>query len=150
MTSALARRAPWLLALLIAVAACHAPQEGATVDAPISMQLHYLEIVTTEPDATCSTLAAQHGVTFSEPDADLGGARIADLAGGGRISIRAPMAEHETPVVRPYRLVDDIGAALREAESAGGQIAMPATVIEGQGQFAIYMQGGIQHGLWQL
>lgn len=33
----------------------------------------------------------------------------------------APMSEVEEPVVRPYLLVDDIGAAVRMAEEAGIQ-----------------------------
>ncbi len=60
------------------------------------------------------------------------------------------MAEHESPVVRPYMWVDDIEAALIAAEAAGGTITMGATDFAGQGQFAIYILGGIQHGILQL
>ena len=115
--------------------------------APLVTQ--YLEIVTPEVDATCRALEAMHGVTFSAAVPELGNARTADVAGGGRIGVRAPMAEHETPVVRPYLLVDDINAAIAEAESAGGEVALPRTEIPGQGAFAIYFLGGIQHGLWE-
>lgn len=114
-----------------------------------SMQIQYLEIVTPEADATCATLSAVHGVTFGDPVPTLGNARLASLASGGRISVRAPMAEHETPVVRPYVLVDDIEAAIAAAEAAGAEFAMKATPLPGEGTFAIYMLGGIQHGLWQ-
>lgn len=114
-----------------------------------TMQIQYLEIVSSDADATCATLAAVHGVTFSDPKPALGNARVASLATGGRISVRAPMAEHETPVVRPYALVDDIAAAIESAEAAGAQFAMYATELPGEGTFAIYMLGGIQHGLWQ-
>ncbi|MCI5048680.1 MAG: hypothetical protein MRY59_14365 [Aquisalinus sp.] len=114
-----------------------------------TVQVQYLEIVTPEVDATCAALAAQHGVTFSEPEPMLGNARVADLAGGGRIGVRAPMREDEEPVVRPYTLVEDIEAAIKAAEEAGGEFAMRATEIPGQGTFAIYFLGGIQHGLWQ-
>ena len=61
------------------------------------MQLHYLEIVTPEVDATCATDAQLHGVTFGEPEPGLGNARIAALAGGGMIGVRAPMHETEKP-----------------------------------------------------
>ena len=113
------------------------------------MQIHYLEIVTPDVDATCGALAKLHGVTFSEPEAALGNARTAEIAGGGRIAVRAPMAEAEEPVVRPYVLVDDIEAAAEAAVAAGGEIAHPPMEIPGHGKFAIYIQGGIHHGLWQ-
>lgn len=114
------------------------------------MLIQYLEVVTPDVDATCNALAKLHGVSFGQPDAGLGNARTAALKDGGRIGVRAPMAEHEQPIVRPYILVADIAAAVSAAEAAGGQIAMPSTEIAGQGKFAIYILGGIQHGLWQL
>ena len=113
------------------------------------MNVHYLEIVTQDLDATCDALEKLHGVSFSEPDPGLGNARTAALHGGGRIGVRAPMHAEEQPVVRPYLLVDDIEAAVEAARAAGGEIAMAATEIPGQGRFAIYFLGGIQHGLWQ-
>jgi predicted enzyme related to lactoylglutathione lyase len=33
---------------------------------------------------------------------------------------------------------------------AGGQVAVPPMDIPGLGRFAIYLQGGNDHGLWQL
>ncbi len=48
-----------------------------------TMQIHYLEIVTKEVDAVCAAYAAANGVQFGEPDAGLGKARTAPLAGGG-------------------------------------------------------------------
>lgn len=114
------------------------------------MRVQYLEIVTPDVDATCSALAALHGAEFTEPDAGLGAARTAKLASGGRIGVRAPMHDQEEAVVRPYVLVDDIEAAVEKARAAGAEIAMAATEIPGQGRFAIYFQGGIQYGLWQL
>ena len=59
------------------------------------------------------------------------------------------MRDTEAPVVRPYLLVDDIEAAVKAAADAGAEIAMPAMEIPGQGRFAIYLLGGIDHGLWQ-
>ena len=114
------------------------------------MQVHYLEIVTPDVDATCGALEKLHGVSFSAPEAELGNARTAELAGGGLIGVRAPMHEMEEPVVRPYVLVDDIKAAAEAAEAAGGEIAHPPMEIPGHGKFAIYIQGGIHHGLWEL
>ena len=114
------------------------------------MQLQYLEIVTPDVDATCTTYARVHGVTFGPPEPGLGNARTAALRGGGRIGVRAPMHESEQPVVRPYVLVDDIEAAAKAAAEAGAVIAHPPMEIPGHGKFAIFIQGGIQHALWQL
>lgn len=114
------------------------------------MLVQYLEIVTPDVDATCAALEQLHGVSFGEAVAEFGNARTAALESGGRIGVRAPMAEHEEPVVRPYVLVDDIESAVTTAEAAGAEIAMPPTEIPGDGKFAIYILGGIQHGLWQL
>ena len=114
------------------------------------MQIHYLEIVTKEVDAVCAAYTAANGVQFGEPVAGLGNARTAALLGGGMVGVRAPMHESEEPVVRPYWLVDDIKAAVAAAVEVGGEIAHPPMEIPGHGTFAIYIQGGIHHGLWQL
>ncbi len=91
------------------------------------VKVEYLEIVTDAVDVTCEALGEAQGVTFGEPIAELGNARTADLRGGGRIGVRAPMSPNETPIVRPYALVDNIAAAVKAAEAAGGEIALPPT-----------------------
>jgi len=113
------------------------------------MQIHYLEIVTPDVEAVCATYARAHGATFSAPDAALGNARTAELADGGRLGVRAPMHETEEPVVRPYLLVDDVEAAVAAATEAGAVIAHPPLELPGHGTFAIFIQGGVHHGLWQ-
>ena len=113
------------------------------------MQIHYLEIVTPDVDAVCSAYAVASGEHFSEPDAGLGNARTAPLAGGGLVGVRAPLRDTEAPIVRPYWLVDDIEAAVSAAVEAGGVLAHPPMEIPGHGTFAIYVQGGVDHGLWQ-
>lgn len=113
------------------------------------MKIHYLEIVTKDVDEVCATYGAANGVQFGEPDAGLGNARTAPLAGGGLVGVRAPLRDTEEPVVRPYWLVDDIEAAVAAVEAAGGEIVHPPFEIPGHGTFAIYVQGGVQHGLWQ-
>ncbi len=114
------------------------------------MQIHYLEIVTKEVDAVCAAYAAANSVRFGKPDAGLGNARTAALPGGGMVGVRSPMHETEQPVVRPYWLVDNVEAALAASVEAGGEVAHPPMEIPGHGTFAIYIQGGIHHGLWQL
>lgn len=127
--------APWALA---------DPQERTGV-----MQVHYLEIVTKDVDAVCASYSAAAGVTFDKPDAGLGGARTAPLPNGGKIGVRAPLRDTEAPIVRPYWRVKDIKAAVAAAQKAGGQVAMMPTDIPGHGRFAIYIQGGVDHGLWE-
>ena len=113
------------------------------------MQIHYLEIVTKQVDEVCATYSTANGVQFGKPDPSFGHARTAALPGGGLVGVRAPLRETEAPVVRPYWLVDDIEAAVAAVEQAGGQIAHPPLEIPGHGTFAIYVQGGIEHGFWQ-
>jgi predicted enzyme related to lactoylglutathione lyase len=115
-----------------------------------AMKIQYLEIVTKEVDAVCAAYTAAHNVHFGEPDVGLGNARTATLAGGGLVGVRAPLRATEEPVVRPYWLVDDIVAAVAAAVQAGGEVAHPPMEIPGHGTFAIYLQGGNDHGLWQL
>jgi uncharacterized protein len=114
------------------------------------MKIQYLEIVTKNVDAVCAAYASANNVQFGEPVAELGGARTAALTGGGLIGVRAPLRETEEPVVRPYWLVKDIEAAVAAAVQAGGKVAVPPMEIPGHGMFAIYLQGGNDHGLWQL
>ncbi len=113
------------------------------------MRVDYLEIVTNDVDAVCSTYERLHGVTFSAGEPGLGGARTAPLPDGGTLGVRAPMHESEKAIVRPYLLVDDIEASVRAVVESGGEIAHPPLQLPGHGTFAIFLQGGIQHGLWQ-
>ncbi len=113
------------------------------------MQIQYLECVTKDVEAVCAAYEAAHGVTFSAPVPELGQARTASLADGALLGVRAPLHETEEPVVRPYWLVDDIEAALAAAVKAGSVVAHPPLEIPGYGTFAITIQGGLHHGLWQ-
>jgi predicted enzyme related to lactoylglutathione lyase len=113
------------------------------------MIVQYMEIVTPDVDATCSAMESLHGVSFGAPDAVLGNARTATLEGGGMIGVRAPMHDGEHPVARPYVLVEDIEAAVEAARASGAEIAVPPMELPGHGKCAIYVLGGIQHGLWQ-
>lgn len=113
------------------------------------MRIGYLEIVTPDVGAVCANYAKLYDVEFSEPVAELGGARTATLEGNGRLGVRGPLRPDEAPVVRPYLLVEDVRAAAERAQKAGAKIAHPPIELPGQGTFAIYIQGGIEHGLWQ-
>ena len=114
------------------------------------MKIHYLEIVASNVDAVCAAYEAAHGVRFGSPDPMLGGARTASLREGGSVGVRGPLRDTEKPVVRPYWLVGDIEAAVEAASKQGAFIAHPPLEIPGKGSFAIYIQGDVDHGLWQL
>ena len=113
------------------------------------MRVHYLEIVCRDVAAQCVGLERVHGLSFGPAVADLGQARIAEAPDGSRIGVRAPLAEHEQPIVRTYLEVDDIARAIKEAESAGAVIAYPPTQQGDTGTWAIYILGDVQLGLWQ-
>jgi predicted enzyme related to lactoylglutathione lyase len=132
-----------------AAAATESPAHPSDSTEESSMVVQYLEIVTPHVEATVALLEKNHGVRFSAADDGLGGARTADLAGGGRLGVRGPLRPTEESVVRPYLLVDDVDAAVEAAAEAGAEIAMTGTEIPGHGKFAIYVLGGIQHGLWE-
>ena len=106
--------------------------------------------MTKDVDAVCAAFDLAHGVQFGKPVAELGNARTASLAGGGRVGVRAPLRETEEPVVRPYLLVEDIEAAMAAAVKAGGEVVLPPMEIPSYGICAIYLLGGNDHGLWQL
>lgn len=114
------------------------------------MKIHYLEIVTSDVDALCNQYAATCKTAFSEPDVSLGGARTAALTGGGFVGIRGPLRETETPVVRPYVLVDDIQASVAAAAEGGAEVAIASMAIPGHGTIAVVIQGGIETGMWQV
>lgn len=113
------------------------------------MDIGYLEIVTPDVDAVRQTYAAVHGVSFSGPVPELGGAWVAQLSGGGRLGIRGPLRPDEVPVVRPYLRVDDVASAVAAARAGGAEIAIEAMPIPGHGTIGIFIQGGIESGVWE-
>ncbi len=115
-----------------------------------TMKIQYLEIVSPDVDAICKTYEQLYGVQFGEPDANLGNARTADLPDGALLGVRAPLRPTEEPIVRPYFLVEDIEAAVSKAAESGAEIALPPMELPGHGKCAIFIQGGAEHGLWQL
>jgi predicted enzyme related to lactoylglutathione lyase len=115
-----------------------------------AMQIHYLEIVTTDVETICDLYSRIHGVSFGDANQNLGGARTARLASGGLLGVRAPLNDGERPVVRPYILVKDIEAAVAAAAKAGAEIIVPPMKISGHGTCAIVYQGKIESGLFQV
>ena len=113
------------------------------------MQVHYVEIVSKTVDKQCKALEQVHGISFGSEVEDLGKARVAETANGTLVGVRAPLADHEQPIVRTYFAVDDITRVVKAAEAAGAVIAYPPTKQGETGTWAIYILDGIQYGLWQ-
>jgi len=114
-----------------------------------TMRVHYVEIVSRDVAAQCAALEQLHGLSFGGAIADLGNARVAEAPDGSRIGVRAPLAEHEQPIVRTYFEVADIERAAKEAEAAGAVLAYPPTRQGDTGTWAIYILGDVQVGLWE-
>ena len=112
--------------------------------------VYYLEIVTTDVQATSDFYANAYGWQFEPEAPELGHARVATLPDGSLCGIRAPMHDQEKPLVRTYLRVADIEAAVNQAAQLGGVIALEHMEIPGRGKIAIYFLGGIEQGLWQL
>lgn len=123
--------------------------DGRDQDGRSSMSTHYLEIVCGDVAAQCAALERVHGVSFGPAVADLGQARVAEAPDGSLIGVRAPLAAHESPIIRAYMEVDDIARAVEAAEAAGAVIAYPPTRQGDTGTWAIYILGDVQIGLWQ-
>ncbi|MCA9714899.1 MAG: hypothetical protein KC468_09450 [Myxococcales bacterium] len=148
--------APLRLALLVTASvvppttACRgdAPQRAAA-QPDATMNVHYLEVVTPAVDSTCALFESVHGLSFGPREASLGLARVARRPDGALVGIRAPLAEHERPTTRAYLAVDDIDAAAKAAEGRGAIVAYPPTRQGDHGVFAIVIQDGVEHGLWQ-
>ncbi len=142
-----------ILGILVAAAIgahdeCQSAEEKADRGDP-RMRIHYVEIVCRDVAAQCAALERVHGVSFGPPLADLGQARVAGAPDGGLIGVRAPLAEHEGPIIRTYLEVEDIAKSVQDAESAGAMIAYPPTRQGDTGTWAIYILGDVQIGLWQ-
>ena len=111
------------------------------------MQVRYLEIVTTEVDACVPRTPPRSDRSSARRTPD-SATRARRRCRGRRSSGCARPYAIEEPVVA-YWLVDDIEAAVAAAVKAGGVVAHPPMEIPGHGTFAIYIDGGVHHGLWQ-
>ena len=113
-------------------------------------EIHYLEIVTPDAEASCDFYGQTYGWRFEKMAPELGGAFVAALSNGSLCGIRAPMHELEKPTVRTYVRVTDIYASIQKAGELGAVVALEPTEIPGRGMIAIYLYGGVEQGMWQL
>jgi predicted enzyme related to lactoylglutathione lyase len=112
---------------------------------------YYLEIVTPDVDTVCNLYIRSSGLQFAPGDETLGGARIARLPGGARLGVRAPLRKNEGPLWRIYLRVEDLDAAIAEARRAGAEVAIARmTLGGGHGHIGVVLQGGVEHGYWQI
>src|SRR6185436_9345232 len=137
-----------LTAALVLLSGCHVMGKPSP-KGPSTMRIHYVEIVCRDVAAQCAALERIHGLSFGPAVADLGQARVAKASDGSLIGVRAPLAEHEQPIIRTYLEVEDIARAIKDAEAAGAVIAYPPTRQGDTGTWAIYFLGDVQIGLWQ-
>jgi predicted enzyme related to lactoylglutathione lyase len=113
--------------------------------------IYYFEIVTPDVEAAaCRLYGEAYGWRFQAMGPELGNSFVAELPGGSRCGIRAPMHEQEKPTLRTYLRVTDIEKAAEQAAQLGGKIALEPTEIPGHGKIAIYLHAGIEQGLWQV
>lgn len=138
-----------LFSLALALLAASTSITNAASGGSADVRVHYLEIVSKDVAAQCAVLEQTHGLSFGPEHADLGGARVAERPDGTLVGVRAPLAEHDTPITRSYFAVDDIAAAVAAAEAAGAMIAYGPIQQGDTGTWAIYFLGDAQIGLWQ-
>ncbi len=65
------------------------------------MRVHYLEFVCSDVAAQCTALQASHGLSFGPAVPELGNARVAEGPDATRVGVRAPLADHGQPIIRP-------------------------------------------------
>jgi predicted enzyme related to lactoylglutathione lyase len=112
--------------------------------------IHYTEYVVKDPARLRVLCEKQYGWRF-EQIAELGGAWVAELPGGGRVGIREPLNEDEKRVLaRTYMRVADLERAVVVARENGATIALPPMDLGKHGRIAIYVIEGIEQGLWQV
>jgi len=127
------------IAGLFLLSSCQSAPQTIKGKGTPEMQAHYVEIVSETVDRQCRVLEQVYGLSFGPEVQDLGRARVAKTANGILIGVRAPLAQHEQPIVRIYFAVDDITKAVKAAEAAGAVIAYPPTEQGETGTWAIYM-----------
>lgn len=126
------------------------PSYAASTSRVAHHDVCYVEMVTPEVDAMREFCAEAYGWSFAPPDPVLGSARIATLASGARVAIRAPMDAAEKPLTRTYVRVPDVERAAKEAERLGALVALAPVELGSHGKIAIFIVGGVEQGAWEL
>jgi hypothetical protein len=91
--------------------------------------LYLVEIVSNDVDALTELYQDLHGLSFGPPDPDLGQARVATRADGTLVGIRAPLADHDTPIVWTYFGLGGAAGDVRHRVSGRSSTRRLATLI---------------------
>jgi hypothetical protein len=115
---------------------------------PIGSIVH-TELVSDDPSATKQFLSKVFDWTFEKMSTPAGDYHMLQTPGGGRGGLRNS-GDNEKPIVTNYILVDDLDAAQKKVEKAGGRIVLPRTDVPGMGSFFWFeVPGGVVMACWQ-
>ena len=119
--------------------------QAATIDGTMA----FSELSSTDPAATRNFLEKVFAWRFQSVKFPLGEYLSFEAPGGGRGGIR-PVQAKEIPGSMNYVRVDDLDAASRKIERAGGAIVLPRVEIPGMGSFFWFrIPGGPILAAWQ-
>ena len=119
--------------------------QAATIDGTMA----FSELSSTDPAATRNFLEKVFAWRFRSVKFPLGEYLSFEAPGGGRGGIR-PVQAKEIPGSMNYVRVDDLDAASRKIERAGGAIVLPRVEIPGMGSFFWFrIPGGPILAAWQ-
>ena len=119
--------------------------QAATIDGTMA----FSELSSTDPAATRNFLEKVFAWRFQAVKFPLGEYLSFEAPGGGRGGIR-PVQAKEIPGSMNYVRVDDLDAASRKIERAGGAIVLPRVEIPGMGSFFWFrVPGGPILAAWQ-
>ena len=119
--------------------------QAATIDGTMA----FSELSSTDPTATRNFLEKVFAWRFQSVKFPLGEYLSFEAPGGGRGGIR-PVQAREIPGSMNYVRVDDLDAASRKIERAGGAIVLPRVEIPGMGSFFWFrIPGGPILAAWQ-
>ncbi|MFT7579053.1 MAG: putative enzyme related to lactoylglutathione lyase [Myxococcota bacterium] len=116
----------------------------------MAVNVHYLENVTPDVEESCEVFSRSLGLDFGLPDVELGNARVATMANGSTMGIRAPLSDSEGPLSRTYLRVEDLDAATESARAGGAKVALAGMTLGSNGRISIIVQGGVEVGFWEL
>src|SRR6267143_2857242 len=109
----------------------------------------FSELSSTDPAATRNFLEKVFAWRFESVKFPLGEYLSFEAPGGGRGGVR-PVQAKEIPGSMSYVRVDDLDAASRKIERAGGSIVLPRVDVPGMGSFFWFrIPGGPILAAWQ-
>jgi uncharacterized protein len=124
-------------------------RKATRVDANQDGSMAFSEFSSTDPAATRSFLEKVFGWRFESVKFPMGEYLSFRTPGGGQGGIRPTQAK-ELPGSTSYVRVDDLDAARKNVERAGGEIVLPRVDVPGMGSFFWFRApGGPILAAWQ-